>query len=38
VIRDGQILAEAATTLACIDREGKLQALPSWFEEQTQAN
>ena len=33
VIRDGQILAEAATTLACVDREGKLQALPSWFEE-----
>ena len=33
VIRDGQVLAEAATTLACIDREGKLQALPGWFEE-----
>jgi acyl-CoA thioester hydrolase len=31
VIRDGQLLAEGATTLACIDREGKIQAMPEWF-------
>lgn len=28
VFRDGTILAEGHTTLACIDREGKPQALP----------
>jgi acyl-CoA thioester hydrolase len=28
VFRDGQLLTEGATTLACIDREGKIQALP----------
>lgn len=26
--RDGELLAEGATTLACVDRQGKLQALP----------
>jgi len=31
VIRDGQLLAEGNTTLACVDREGKIQALPDWF-------
>jgi len=25
---DGQLLAEAQTTLACVDREGNLQAIP----------
>jgi acyl-CoA thioester hydrolase len=31
VLRDGTLLAEGSTTLACVDREGKLQALPEWF-------
>jgi acyl-CoA thioester hydrolase len=30
VLRDGKLLAEGTTTLACVDREGKLQAMPSW--------
>jgi acyl-CoA thioester hydrolase len=33
VLRDGRLLAEANTTLACVDREGKIQALPDWFLE-----
>jgi acyl-CoA thioester hydrolase len=33
VVRDGQLLAEGATTLACVDREGRIQALPDWFLE-----
>ncbi|MCE9533630.1 MAG: acyl-CoA thioesterase [Planctomycetes bacterium] len=33
VLRDGQLIAEGNTTLACVDREGKLQALPDWFLE-----
>jgi acyl-CoA thioester hydrolase len=28
LLRDGVLLAEGRTTLACIDREGKVQALP----------
>ena len=28
VFRDGQLLAEGHSTLACVDREGKPQALP----------
>jgi len=28
IVRDGLVLAEGQTTLACIDREGKPQALP----------
>jgi acyl-CoA thioester hydrolase len=28
VFRDGQLLAEGATTLACIGRDGKIQAMP----------
>jgi acyl-CoA thioester hydrolase len=31
VLRDGQLLAEGGSTLACVDREGKLQALPEWL-------
>ncbi len=31
VYRDSHLLAEGATTLACIDRQGKIQALPEWF-------
>ncbi|MCX7666525.1 MAG: acyl-CoA thioesterase [Gemmataceae bacterium] len=33
VLRDGQLLAEGATTLACVDRSGKIQPLPDWFLE-----
>ena len=29
VFRDGVLLAEGHTTLACVDREGRPQALPS---------
>jgi acyl-CoA thioester hydrolase len=32
LLRDGLLLAEGSTTLACVDREGRLQALPeSWI-------
>jgi acyl-CoA thioester hydrolase len=26
--RDGELLAEGATTLACVDRQGRVQPLP----------
>jgi acyl-CoA thioester hydrolase len=29
LLRDGELLAEGQTTLACVDRQGKLQALPA---------
>lgn len=29
LLREGQLLAEGETTLGCIDREGKVQALPA---------
>jgi acyl-CoA thioester hydrolase len=29
VLRDGLLIAEGATTLACVDREGRPQALPA---------
>jgi acyl-CoA thioester hydrolase len=28
---DGQVACEAATTLACIDKAGKLQPMPGWL-------
>jgi acyl-CoA thioester hydrolase len=31
VLRDGILLAEGHTTVACVDREGRPQALPSSF-------
>jgi len=31
VFRDATPIAEGTTTLACIGRDGKLQALPEWF-------
>jgi acyl-CoA thioester hydrolase len=32
VFRDGgTLVCEGATTLACVDRAGKLQAMPSWL-------
>ena len=30
---EGRAVAEGKTTLACVDRAGKLQALPEWFQE-----
>ena len=33
VFRDGAVICEGATTLACVDRSGKLQALPDWLVE-----
>jgi len=33
VFCEGRLVAEGNTTLACIDREGKIQALPEWFLE-----
>jgi acyl-CoA thioester hydrolase len=29
----GKLCAEGATTLACVDREGKIQAMPSWLSD-----
>ena len=29
----GKLLAEGATTLACIDKEGKIQAMPDWLSD-----
>lgn len=31
VFRDGTLLAEGASTLACVDAEGKLRAMPDWL-------
>ncbi|MBM4070771.1 MAG: acyl-CoA thioesterase [Planctomycetes bacterium] len=31
VLRDGHLLAEGETTLGCVDREGKVQALPEFL-------
>lgn len=31
VLRDGALICEAATTLACVDRAGKLQPMPDWL-------
>ena len=33
LLRDGVLLAEGSSTLACIDREGKLQAIPEWLRD-----
>ena len=33
VFREGALICEGATTLACVDREGKLQAMPQWLME-----
>jgi acyl-CoA thioester hydrolase len=35
VFRDGLLLAEGATTLACIDRDGRPQALPEYLRGET---
>ena len=31
VFREGTLICEGATTLACVDRQGKLQAMPAWL-------
>ena len=33
VLRGGQLLAEGSSTLACVDRDGKLQAMPEWLHQ-----
>ncbi|HEV3143188.1 MAG TPA: thioesterase family protein [Gemmataceae bacterium] len=33
VVRDGDLIAEGETTLACVDREGRIQALPNWLQD-----
>jgi acyl-CoA thioester hydrolase len=33
LFRDGTLLAEGSTTLACVDREGRVQALPTILKE-----
>jgi acyl-CoA thioester hydrolase len=35
LLRDGVLIAEGETTLACVDREGRLQALPEWLQQLT---
>ena len=32
LLRDGQVLADGSSTLACVDREGRLQAMPEWLQ------
>jgi len=34
---EGRAVAEGKTTLACVDRAGKLQALPQWFQDSRDA-
>jgi acyl-CoA thioester hydrolase len=31
VFREGQLICEASTTLACVNAEGKLQSMPEWL-------
>jgi acyl-CoA thioester hydrolase len=31
MFRDGKSICEASSTLACVDRDGKLQAMPEWL-------
>ena len=31
VFREGTLVAEGTSTLACVDRAGKLQAMPDWL-------
>ncbi len=33
VLRDGVLLAEGTSTLACVDRDGRLQVMPEWLRE-----
>jgi len=33
VLRESTLIAEGETTLACVDRDGRLQALPDWLQQ-----
>ena len=33
VVRDGTLVAEGLTTLACVGRDGKLREMPTWLSE-----
>ena len=33
VLREGELLAEGSSTLACVDAKGNLQAMPDWLLE-----
>lgn len=33
VLREGTLIAEGMTTLACVDADGKLQQMPEWLSE-----
>ncbi|MBP3953712.1 acyl-CoA thioesterase [Gemmata sp. G18] len=33
VFRDGALITEGATTLACVGRDGKLREMPQWLSE-----
>ena len=33
VMRDGTLIAEGLTTLACVGRDGKLREMPQWLSE-----
>ena len=33
VFRDGKLLAEGASTLACVGKDGKLRVMPAWLTE-----
>ncbi len=33
VLRGGEVLAEGSSTLACVDRNGRVQALPEFFRD-----
>lgn len=32
LMRDSELLAEGSSTLACVDRDGQLQPLPEWLQ------
>jgi acyl-CoA thioester hydrolase len=34
LLRDGTLLAEGSSTLACVDRDGRLQALPKFLTDE----
>lgn len=34
VFRDGTLLAEGSSTLACVDRQGRVQALPKFLQKE----
>lgn len=33
VFREGMLICEGTTTLACVDKQGRLQAMPRWLME-----